>query len=44
MRWNRVVRNVADASNRRGEALGLRWEDVDLDAGTDVLSTTPVAT
>jgi integrase len=83
MRWNRVVRNVADASNppsvgstkkgkldawsadelrtfldhvalnrylppwillattacRRGEALGLKWQDVDLDAGTAVLST-----
>jgi integrase len=82
LRWNRVVRNVADAATppsaaaaralrpkawtaeqlrgfleyasesrllpawiflatsgcRRGECLGLRWEDLDLDAGTAVIS------
>ena len=81
LRWNRVVRNVADAATppsaasarsqrpkawtteqlrafldslptaatagvdlprhtgcRRGECLGLRWDDVDLDAGTAVIS------
>ena len=34
LKWRALVRLLIDTGIRRGECCGLRWDDVDLDAGT----------
>lgn len=41
-RWSAVWRLMATTGMRRGEALGLRWSDIDLDAATVTIQATRI--